>query len=485
MTRPAFSFLLRLRAWGEQRPAPVAAAVLLLAFGLYLPTSGYSRLYYDSAGYWWLAGQYYASGKFSLLSAASPLRGYLLPLLLAPFTQIAHTDAEVLAVTRGLGAITAALLWGAALPALWRVTRGPAGLPVSVGRRLLLGAVGWLLWRDYFNFPLTDFPALLLLATGLWGLLRGCSVGPGLLAGASVAAAIILRPVYLAALPAVALLALWPLPGADVLNSKPNRRLAWARLAGAVLGLALVLAPQFYMNAKAFQRYSPFVLGGQEDGSDLYLGQLGWGITNQKYESSIGPDFPSHQMHFGDPAGAALLRSFGREQFETTTEYLALAARHPFEMAALWVRHLFNGLDLQYPTPYIKAVYVPTWGLAWFNYSVLLGGVALLWKRRAHLNAPRTLTLAAVLLPCLASIPVAMECRFLLPLHTLLCAALVYGARPGQWWREATKRQRLGLGIIYLVVIIGCFMVSAAMQRQLEPGGRRLFEWQEKGPERW
>ena len=77
-----------------------------------------------------------------------------------------------------------------------------------------------------------------------------------------------------------------------------------------------------------------------------------------------------------------------------------------------------------------------------------------------------------------------MECRFLLPLHTLLMhVALVYGARPGQWWREATKSTaNSGVAIIYLAAIIGCFTVSAVAQRQLEPDGRRLFEWQEKGP---
>ncbi|WP_190926158.1 hypothetical protein [Hymenobacter armeniacus] len=140
-----------------------------------------------------------------------------------------------------------------------------------------------------------------------------------------------------------------------------------------------------------------------------------------------------------------------------------------------WLRHLFNGLDVQYPTPYIPAVYVPTWGLAWLNYTVLLGGMViwvLAWRRA---SAPGYLVILSLLIQCAAVVPVAMECRFLLPLHLLLCAAFAFGLRPRHLWRSTSRPTRIAAACLYVTALAACFWVSSNAQRQLEHGAKPVF----------
>ena len=160
----------RLTQW----PAASAFGLLGLLFGAYLYTNSYNSLYYDAGGYWHYAGRFWSSGQFRFQSFDSILRGYLFPLLLSPLTRIASGwGVEPIALTRAVGLGTAAALFGVVAPGLWQALSAHPARPVSLGRRLVFGLLGFGFWRGYFNFPLTDFPALLLLLGGLWMLVRG------------------------------------------------------------------------------------------------------------------------------------------------------------------------------------------------------------------------------------------------------------------------------------------------------------------------
>ena len=173
------------------------------------------EFYYDSSLYWELASKFWPDGHFDFLAYDHPLRGYLFPLLLSALLRVAeHYPLMPVTLTRTLGAAVAAGLFGVVGPGLWQAAQrtGPAA-PVPLGRRLLFGALGFVFWRGYFHYPLTDFPALLALAGGLWAALRARALPGGLLAGALVAAAVNFRPVYAIVLPLAGLLCWWPRPG--------------------------------------------------------------------------------------------------------------------------------------------------------------------------------------------------------------------------------------------------------------------------------
>ena len=371
--------------------------------------------------------------------------------------------------TRLLGVVTAAAVFGWAGPALWQAVRG--GPAVPLGRRLLFAGLGFALWRDYFNFSLTDFPALLALAGALIALLRGKGLASGVVAGLAVAAAVNLRPVYQVALPAVGLLALWPLPGLP-------RWWGLARAGALVLGAAVVLLPQAYTNSEHVGVASPWVLTTMPGQPSLFLQQLEWGLKNQKYETNVGDDYSQPSMFFVDERGTALWKSTGLKEFSSIIQYTKLCLGRPWRSVGVWQRHLFNALDVQYPTPYIRAVYVPTWPLAWLNYSLIFGGLFVLlrrpWQRPTTEWVRSALVLLALLLPCLVVLLTAIECRFLLPLHLLLSAAVAFGAAPLRWWRAASAKGRALVVAGYVATVVSGFSASASAQKHLEKAPRYI-----------
>ncbi|RZK58967.1 MAG: hypothetical protein EOO59_08040 [Hymenobacter sp.] len=464
--------------WAGRHPAVVATLLLLGLFLLYVYSEDFNDFQYDSDVYWQLAKLYWGPTGFDLLRYDNILRGYLFPLLLAPLVPVAEQYALLpMDLYRVFGAGMAAVLFGAVVPGLWHAARGPGSLAlVPLGRRLLLGGLGFVFWRGYFNYPLSDFPALLALAGGVWVLLRSRSVGSGLLAGLLVAAAANIRPVYAAALPLVAVLFLWLRPVAG--QQQPKRWAVVAREAALFAGLALVLWPQMAINRAHFGSGSPLVLTTLPNQPSLYLLQLQWGLRYKKYETSIGTDYAVPQMFFVDRRGQELWAGTGRGQLDSMAQYGRILRASPGGVLRTWASHLFNGLDLQYPTPYIARVYQRTWVLAWLNYTVLFGGLWVLCQRRSRWPLAASLRVGLVLLvvlgPCAATLPVAMECRFLLPLHLLLCAAFAFGVSPAAWYARS-PRQRLGAGVLYVGFVLACFSLSLNTQSRLQLGGRSPF----------
>ena len=460
----------RIKAFGARRSALPAVVVILIVYLLYLPTSGYERLYFDAEEYWTIAKQYYPGGDFSFLSYFTFLRGYFFPLFLAPLTQFSAANGfSPLAVTQVQGACVAALVFGWCGPALWQAVRG--GAAPSLGRRLVFAGLGFVVWRDYFNFCLTDFLALLALGISLMALLRGQGVRSALVAGIALAAAANMRPVYQLAVPAVAVLAL--LPGAG-----GTRRSGLVRGGALVLGAAFGLLPQTYSNHHHAGITSPWVQTHKPGEPNLYLNQLGWGLFMQKYETTIGRDYSETGMRFIDGQGLLLLKSTGQPNFTEASQYVRLCLAQPGPVAGVWLRHLFNGLDVQYSTPYIKQVYVTTWPLAWLNYTIIWGGLLMLVSRRwarpsVHWLRPGLVVLA-LLVPCMATLPTAMECRFLLALHLLFAGTVAFGAKPLQWWRAASRRWRTGVVLSYAAFVVAGFAASAGAQLSLERTPRQI-----------
>ncbi|GAA4356870.1 hypothetical protein GCM10023185_21070 [Hymenobacter saemangeumensis] len=440
------------RRWEEG----LLAGAITLVYLLYLLTSEYQNLYYDAENYWQLSHRFYQQGRFSLLGYDDALRGYAYPLVNFLCLVVRKAlDWPAVRVVKLLNAGLAGLLFGVVGPRLWQAATDSPSLP-SVARRLLWAALGFVFWRDYFSFSLSDFPAVLALGVALWQAQRSTGWA-ALLTGLALALALNVRPIYqISALPVLGLLLL----------GQPKR--AWAgRLMACGLGLVFILAPQWLINRRHFGANTPLVLSQSKELNihNLYLQKLKWGLLHLKYEASVGPGLPTGQLLFLDQAGAQVLQEEGLDDFRSPGQYLQVALRHPGPFLATYARHLFAGLDISHPTPYLRR-WEPSALLSGLNYSLWFWAMLVtLGGKRPRRKA--ALVLAGLLLPCLAVLPMSMEVRFLLPLHLLLLALVAFG--PAPVWVLRSKRRLLLVAAAYGVFLLGCFALSASITRAVEP----------------
>ena len=425
-------------------------------YALYLLTSEYHNLYYDAELYWQSGHRFYHNGHFSLLAYDDSLRGYSYPLL--NFASLAVRKAlhlPAVTVVKVLNAAMAGWLFGWVGPRLWQVSTG-ATRPLSLASRVVWAGLGFVFWRDYFNFSLSDFPALLALAAALWQAQRRSAWGAAL-AGLALALAFNIRPVYLVAV-----------PPAVVLVLLGQTRSKWLpRLVVFGLAAGLVLTPQWLINRRHFGASTPLVLSQSKELHihNLYLKQLKWGLLYRKYETSVGGALPTGQVLFLDKQGQAVLQAEQVAQFASAGQYLRTAARYPGVIAQAYGWHLFGGLDISHPTPYLHRWAPSPWLLAlnyslWFWAALVVIGAGWPTRRQA-------LVLAALLLPCMAVLPMSMEVRFLLPLHLLILAVVAFGPWPA--WATASKRRVTVVGLTYGLFLLVCFSLSARITRVVEP----------------
>lgn len=461
-------------------------AFFLFTFFLFLVhvlTSRYNHQPYDASAYWALASSFDVEGtqRFSLYNFQNQLRGYLLPLLYYPAVLLTRnvftTDAMV--APKLFGALQAGLLFGVVVPLLWqRVT----GFIVSPLRRLAFILICFVLWRDHFNFVLTDFPGFVALALSVLLAYGRRPLWCALVAGLFSAAALYIRPVYVVTAPFVFFL-LWQQSSAG--TGKPFSPAVGARLALFVLGWILVGLPQFLINRHNFQLNSFMVRSETKEyvvkeNKSLYLWHLNAGLVMQRYETNIGQDYVEPQMVFGDRAGLTMhLRNGGGAQasyldyiryggfiMDSYAAYFQFVAQHPLDMMSLYMRHFFNGLDILYSSPYVAKVHSSTAMLSLINYSALFVAMLTIGRHLHRLRLGTGLVILTLILASLVSVPTVVECRFFVGVHILLLATACFGSA----FNIKTLRSGKGVGLLagYSVFLLACFTFSANTQSTLE-----------------
>jgi hypothetical protein len=418
---------------------------------------------YDAAYYYDLSQSFRdAHGNFDLLSFKNSLRGYLWPLILSIFYpsngwNAGTHPATTITAFRPLGVALAAALFGVGGPLLWARLHGT--MP-SILRQAVFAALGFVFWRDYFHYSLADMPGVLALMLALALVLgRKPTLGSAAAGGAFAGAAAIIRPVFVLGWAAVIFGAviIWVRDSAMPIS----RRLA---LLGALfLGTAVTLVPQWGINERHYNQNSPFVLGWRDPANprSLYIEQLSWGLQMQKYETSVDPNSPA-QMIYSDPSGIAIRRSVGLTNLEDTFPsfgaYLSSAIDYFPDLALVYARHLFNSLDIRQPTPYLRP----------FNRWAICLAVVVLFKPPILNKSRVVVLLTAVLLPCAAVLPTAIEVRFMLPIHLLMYGIVAFGW-PADWTiKHIAQLPRLrALLVAYGCFVLGCFMLSSSAHVQL------------------
>jgi hypothetical protein len=411
------------------RALPVALATLAAFVVLYLIALGQGDkpFYYDSGGYFSLADAFVdAKGHFSLLHFSDPLRGYLLPLLLHGVRSINYHYASFSnnELAKLVNAATFAAIGMVLAPAFAQVVFPQRRW--GLVRRVALTGVLAIAWTGYLTFPLSDFPALATALCALLAMTRAPAWWAAASTGALVAAAIEMRPAYLMLAPAVLVLFALQWRQARRTGDGPQTWRFGLGLALMAVSFVLVVLPQS-LSAHKYHHTWSFL-----PGASLHLGsyQLTEGTRMQRYETLVSPDAFGGLVYQYAPGGRIVYDRTDRK-IESGGAYAGIVLTHPHVFADLYVRHLINGFDQRYTTPYPYFRKIGSDGLPIRVLGLALAFLALLrlaWPQaRRRLGPARARYAVALASTVVTSIPSAMETRFLLPLW-LLAAILVLGA---------------------------------------------------------
>jgi hypothetical protein len=436
-------------------PEVVALGLALAATLIVALSQGPKIFYFDSGNYWALGETFIKRGNFSLLNFNSPLRGYVLPLIdhgLRGFAQAFHWRDSTTA--KLFNALVFSLLSATLAPLLaeacWPARRW------SVRRRLGLTALFILFWSGYLNFPLSDFPALAAVLLAIVAVTRAEKLGWVLVAGIATGIAIDMRPSYILLAPLVLMLASWRW----FERRRDEGSLAAGRLA---VYLVLLLAsftavslPQSLISHRYFHTWS-FVPGSAIHLESL---QLTEGLRLQRVGGYVGLGHPP-LMVYEDESGQKLLAMQKEHVVVGLDQYLGLVEDHPITMAGVFLRHVTNGLDQRYSTPYIE--HLDSGSHRWLRLFgfllVFLGLLRVLWPKARHsLGTTRWRYPIALLICCLTAVPSAMEPRYMLPVYLLSYMLVLAPGWPNPIDNEAVGVRRFG-ALAIIVMAYALFMV--------------------------
>ncbi len=378
------------------------------------------------------------------------------------------------------------------LPLTYRRLKGQSSLktPINLPRALLPTILMLIIFPGLVIYPLSDLPAVLLTWLAIYWVLccrdlsdhrylTACRVALAVLAGLALGLAYNTRTVFLFAVLLV-LLTAW-------LQFRGRRH----HVLYMVLGFALSCIPQVLMNRHhhGITSINPSAIFV---GKSLFAQQLTWGLTVQRYETAVAnksqplrPKLPG--LVYADPQGqqlvdkllAAVPHQAGGGNTVTLTvntvaDYLVIVLQHPLEFAALYTRHLVNGLNVRDGMMYITYDSSENAAIGWLSITtLLLSLLAMKASRRltvaGHVSGTdrgnpwlqsNSLYALALITPSLIAIPGAMETRFMLPL-------LLYGwvAIAANWsgpavWAELRQYRWLYASIVVTVYISVFFIIE-------------------------
>jgi hypothetical protein len=407
----------------DNKPGAVswlAFAVIFVSMLAYLVQRVDQPYYYDASNYWQLGSSFTASGNFSLLNFAFQLRGYFFPLflfLLKWKASLLGVDAKLLFAiySAGLFALLTAHIIPCSLRVIFQWRTGLAG-------RLVFALLLFYFWRGHFLYPLTDFPALAILLLGLTSLVHTVrnQASPfwALLIGLLFGAVINIRPIYQASLLVVLVLALigW---------SRSGWKHLIVRGVLSLVGVALVLLPQFWINRVNFNANTPLVLAKYYGDANLYVAQIFQGMKYQKYETNVGGEYPTVEMRYSDPIFEKIPKDLRTEW--SLQNYMTILRRYPLDVMVSYFKHAFNGLDVLYSTPYLQNVFADRTLFSLINY--LIWFLCLYYFAQSGFHGTdyvQFLGAAVLLAPVALAIPTVIEVRFFLPLTILAYGTVCY-----------------------------------------------------------
>jgi len=420
-------------------PALTAFVIGALAALLVAHAGGTKIFYFDSGGYWYLSESFTWSGHFSFYNFQDALRGYSWPLILWTLRNVSEVFmSNQSLMVQGFNATVFALVGAVLAPRLAAIAWPRVSWNIT--RRLVLTAIILVYWSGYLSFPLSDFPALAAALLALVAVYRADSPAWLLVAGLAGALALNIRPAYVLLPPVLIVLLAWSwIEGRNTQSISTRRRVLC--IVALLAGLAIVSVPQSLSHHKHYGGFDPI-----PGSSDLQRLQYTSGLKLQRYETYVNT---KPHIDYLDPHTDEIVAGLKSGSVEGTGEYLGLVIDHPLTMAGVFLRHVVNGFDQRYTSPFVETLESNRSGTsaAW-HLLLRIGGFLMVflalarvvWPAGRRSLEPARWRYAAALLVCAASsVPSAIETRFLLPGY-LLAAMLVVA--PG--WRKAFRETWAG-----------------------------------------
>ena len=440
--------------------------------------------YFDSGNYWGLSDNFIKQGVFFLVNFDNVLRGYLFPLIIFAVKR----SASLVGISDYIGyevimSLVYAIFLAVGVPGLIQLLFHKK---VGILQSIAFSIPVLYFWQGTLFYPLTDLLAFIFLVLGSYIILKFKKyVWSVMFSGVFWGGAALVRPVYqITLLP----LLFWTI---YYYHKEINygARTILLRSIAILVGLLIVFTPQILINIAHFSTFSPFVVA-QEGGTNLFTKQLGLGIVIQKYETNVGPYYPSASVLFLDRQGDSVLIKSGykaapytengsiySEKPITLGKYLILVYKYPLDFLSIYSRHLFNGLDVVYNSLYVNDVYDSAIPMRLANYSLWFLVVIYLPILYQKLNARSMLTSRFFIplifaSPSLVSIPTAIEVRFMLPIQLMAYALVAFWILPDFIETSSVEKKSVVLRHIfgYILFVTLCFLLSSNTYTGLQYG---------------
>lgn len=408
---------------------------------------------YDAGAYWNL-GYEFGLNSFRFTNYSYGLRGYLLPFFHYILIKLADigigTERTNLWTFHSVGyTILFFSLFPRLMEKMWNIK-------INNRVRVLFVLVCLYFFKGLILYPLSDLPACFFFFLALYFLTfllgeqndsikRECFYGG--MVGVSLAAAYYIRPVYL-----IGIIGFIIIVAYFIVSRKKYVFLC------SFLGMILVSYLQIRINQTHFDTNSPFIQTETAyEGKSLYLQQLNWGMMVQKYETNLDLQvYENPSMSFEDKIGKTLLDQNG--MFTGYGEYLTFVVGHIVDVGCIYLKHLFNGLDITYNQTYIEDLNQNRFFIQFFNYTFLflgIEGIGFAFKKQCW-DIAKVGVVGCYFLPILLVIPTAVETRFFIGLHLLLyyfgCTQLFH----------LNRKELVGKKVVYyLLFLMVCFLLNS------------------------
>ena len=455
-------------AWLQKHPRSTAFSAAFLLFLVLHDLMDVQEFYWDADLYWHL------SRVRALLHFPAVIRGYFYPLILAPsrllcdlFPNLGYGPFHV------ISSIVYAYVLAVLLPGFYHTVFGGR---LSFARRMVVPVLVAVVYPGLIVTTLSDLPAVCLMLGSIVCAIRSAAAdkrGSGrhgllLLAGVLAYGAYNTRTIFL--FPASLVLLAVPL----VLYRGPGRP-RFAALSSMVIGIAIAAAPQLLINVKNGAGWSPAVIA-TAGGKSLFVSQLLWGLSYQRYETTIDRSVPGPEVYYPDRAGQRLRNSVRTDDESfTVADYLGLVARHPLDFAGIYGRHFVNGLDVRDGEAYTTRQSTSRDGLAFFNFLVVFLGASMMLTA-AFMHPPadsasreRWFWAIVALLPVVMIVPGAIETRFFLALHLAFYSVIAFSGDAAGIF-ATFRRHWLVITLVFGMTAGMFFSVTLAAMADVEYG---------------
>ncbi len=443
----------------DQHQRLAAFLLTALVFMILHKIKGVAEFPWDAGGYWKL------SAADLLFDFPKEIRGYFYPALLSPARFISDSIPVLgLLPYRIISSLIYGYFFAILVPAFYLQVFGGR---VTFLRRMITPLLVAILFPGVIIYTLSDLPALALMIGASACALYSTNADSNVkryamltLSGALAYGAYNTRTIFL--FPAGVLL----LSLAFFVYNKHSARVKFLATLVFLLGAAIASIPQAVINLKNQNSMSPMVITTSPYNRSLFASQLLWGITLQRYETSVDKSSPGAGVFYLDKAGEHLFAAnkIGSEPFGLRA-YLKLALQNPVDFIGIYGRHIVNGLDLRDGEVYTMGQPWKKNALASFNFLILFSGLLVIVLTIATQRANAAQTTKGVfwtfltLLPVMAIIPGAIETRFFLALHLSIYCALAFSSDIGSI-KTLLRRHWLLIGLALTVSAMLFFSIS-------------------------